>query len=518
MGITSSLYTGISGLNVNSQATSVVANNLANSSTVGFKSSYTTFEDVFYSAITTGSGGDQVGNGAGVATVNTDYTQGSYEDSSTSTNVAINGDGYFIVIDPDTSSTYYTRAGNFDFDKDGNLVDPYGNSVQGWEVTNGTASGSLTDIVLDQSQSPPNATSDVSLSMNLDSQSTDNAVTSNPYTSEFDLYDGTESPPLDDSRYSYSSTMTIYDENGSSHDLTTYLDPVSVDSDGNIVWEYIISCDPEDDLRTFNGTDMNTTSGAGMLMTGTITFNSEGQMTSMSSFTLTDSPVSSNAKDASNWELASFSDSGVPEMNVNFTGSADGQDIAFSFGMSNTGADVGSNGGWSTGSSISTLADITATTDYSDLPSFEGTELSTGATTSYSDSSSATYSASQDGYATGSLLSVDVDENGIISGNYSNSQTIELYQIALADFTNPNGLVANGSNLFNATTDSGEAIIGTAGSAGFGSVVSNSLEASNVDLASEMTKLIIIQAAYQANSKVVTTADTLLQTAIGLKR
>ncbi|SDL37287.1 flagellar hook protein FlgE [Maridesulfovibrio ferrireducens] len=518
MGITSSLYTGISGLNVNSQATSVVSNNLANSSTVGFKGSYATFEDVFYSTITTGSGGDQVGNGAAVATVNTDYTQGSYETSSTSTNVALNGDGYYIVVDPDTGTKYYSRAGNFDFDKDGNLVDPYGNNVQGWVVNEGSASGSLTNVVLDQSQSPPNATSEVSLSMNLDSQSVDSAITSNPYTSEFNLYDGTEAPPLDDSRYSYSSTMTIYDENGSAHDLTTYMDPVSTDSDGNIIWEYVVSCDPEEDQRSFGGTDMNTTSGAGMLMTGTLVFNSEGQMTSMSSFTLTDTPVSSNAKDAANWELASFSDSGIPEMNVNFTGSTEGQEVAFSFGMSNPGADVGSNGGWSTGSTIKTLADITATTDYSDLPSFEDVELGTGATTSYSDTSSATYSAGQDGYPTGALLSVTVDENGIISGNYSNSQSIELYQLGLADFNNKNGLKANGSNLFSATTESGEAIIGTAGTAGFGSVVSNALEASNVDLASEMTKLIIIQASYQANSKVVTTANSMIETALSLKR
>lgn len=516
MGITSTLYTGISGINVNSQATSVVSNNLANSSTVGFKSSYTVFEDVFYSSISTGSGGDQVGNGAGVASVNTDYTQGSYEDSSTATNVALNGEGYFIVYDPDLGTTYYTRAGNFDFDTDGYLVDPYGNQVQGWEVENGSAAGALTTIQLDQSQSPPNATSDVFVSMNLNSQSTDNAVTTNPYTSEFELYDGTDDPPLDDSRYSYSTTVTIYDENGTSHDLTYYMDPVDVDADGNIVWEYVVSCNPEEDMRTFDGTDVNTTSAAGMLMTGTLTFDSEGQLISQTSYTLTDTPVSSDPKDPDNWVLADFSDSGLTEVNANFTGSADGQDIAIDFGMTNTGSTIGD--GWTTASGVSTLGDITSATSYSDLPTFNSSSLATSATTSYSDSSSATYSTTQDGYSTGSLLSVSVDENGIISGNYSNSQTIELYQIALADFTNKEGLVANGNNLFSATTDSGQAIIGTAGTGGFGSVVSNALESSNVDLASEMTKLIIIQAAYQANSKVVTTADTLLQTAINLKR
>ena len=511
MSITSSLYTGISGLNVNSQATSVVSNNLANSSTIGYKSSTTVFEDLFYSSITTGSGSDQVGNGAGVATINTDYTQGSYEDSSISTNVALNGDGYFIVVDPDTNTTYYTRAGNFDFDKDGYLVDTYGNRVQGWEIEDGTASGALTTIQLDQSQSPPKATSEVSLTMNLDSQSTDAAITSNPYTSLFDLYDGTEDPPLDDSQYSYSTTITIYDENGSSHDLTFYMDPVDVDADGNIVWEYVAAYEAEDDLRTgSDGISLNTTSGAGLAMTGTLTFNSEGQLVSMSAFTLSNAAASTDTKDASNWSLAELSDEGYPEVNMNFTGSTDGQDVSISFGMSSDDAT------WTT-SGISTLGDITAATSYASLPSFSDYTLENSATTSYSDSSSATYTVSQDGYATGSLESVTVDENGIIIGNYSNSQSIELYQLGLADFTNESGLTAEGSNLYRATTESGEAIIGTAGSAGFGTVVSNALESSNVDLASQMTELIIIQAAYQANSKVVTTADDLLQTAISLK-
>ncbi|WP_419780668.1 flagellar hook protein FlgE [Maridesulfovibrio sp.] len=512
MGITSSLYTGISGLYVNSLATSVVSNNIANSSTVGFKGGDAVFEDVFYSSLTTGSGFSRVGNGAGVSTINTNFTQGSYDSSSISTNLALNGDGYFVVVDPDTSTTYYTRAGNFDFDRDGFLVDPYGNQVQGWAIEDGTASGSLTTIQLDQSQSPPKATTEMSLTLNLDSQSEDEAQTANPYTSLFELYDGTQNPPLDDSLYSYSTTMTVYDENGSAHDMTYYLDPVDVDADGNIVWEYVAAYDSADDMRsTADGVDMNTTSGAGLAMTGTLTFNSEGQMTSMTAFTLSDTATSADTKDASQWELADLSPEGYPEVNLNFTGSATGQNVAINLGLSSD------NRTWDTSGGVNTLGDITAATDYSDLPSFSEYTLENGATTSYSDSSSATYSVSQDGYPTGSLVSVGVDENGILIGNYSNSQSIELFQLGLADFTNEGGLRAEGGTLFRATTDSGEAVIGTAGTAGFGSVVSNALEASNVDLASQMTELIIIQSSYQANSKVVTTADTLLQTAISLK-
>ena len=513
MSITGSMYTGISGLQAQSQATSVVSNNLANSTTTAYKSSSIQFEDVFYSTVYAGGSPDQVGNGVAVATVYTDYSQGAYESTNSVTDVALNGDGFYIVVDPDTGSTYYTRAGSFSFNTEGYLVDSHGDYVQGWAMEDGSISGTLTDIQLDQSQSPPSATSEVSLYLNLDSTSTDStSSTTDPYTQLFDYYDGTNDPPLGDSLYSYSVSITVYDENGSAHDLTVYFDKVTTDDD-SIVWEYIVTCDPASDERTYQGTDLDTTSAAGLLMVGTMTFDTSGQLTSTSAFTLSNGGATADPMDSQNWTLAAFDSDGYPILNANFTNSDEDQEIGLNLGLTNT--DFADNSGWNS-TTITSLADL-GTSDPDDLPGFNNSVLGTSATTSYS-SSSATYNLLQDGYAPGSLVDVSIDENGVLSGTYTNGQTVDLYTFALADFTNLQGLYAEGSNLYSATTESGQAIIGTAGSAGFGTVVANALEQSNVDTATELTNLIILQAAYQASSKVITTADTLLSTAISMKR
>ncbi|BDQ35507.1 flagellar hook protein FlgE [Pseudodesulfovibrio portus] len=513
MSITGSMYTGISGLHAQSQATSVVSNNLANSTTTAYKSSSIQFEDVFYSTVYAGGYPDQVGNGVTVASINTDYSQGAYASTNSSTDVAINGDGFYIVEDPETGTTYYTRAGNFSFDTDGYLVDSHGNRVQGWEMTDGSIAGSLVDIQLDESQSPPSATTEVNFSLNLDSTSTDNATsTTDPYTALFAYYDGTQDPPIGDSLYAYQTTITVYDENGSAHDLTVYMDPVETDDDA-IVWEYIVTCDASSDERVFDGTDMDTTSGAGLLMAGTMTFDTSGQLISTTAFTLTDTPVDSDPMNMENWTLAEFDSEGNPLLEANFTGSDENQKIGFNFGLTNT--DFSTGTGWTT-TTIDSLDDI-GTSDPDTLPTFNNSVLGTSATTSYDDSS-ATYSLTQDGYAPGTLIDVTVNENGVLSGSYTNGQTEALYTFALADFANLQGLTAEGSNLYSATTESGQARIGTAGSAGFGTIAANSLEQSNVDTATELTNLIILQAAYQANSKIITTADTLLSTAISMKR
>jgi flagellar hook protein FlgE len=249
-------------------------------------------------------------------------------------------------------------------------------------------------------------------------------------------------------------------------------------------------------------------------MTGTITFDSDGTVESMTAFTLDDTlSDSSNLLAEENWVLADIDSNGMVTFDANFTGSEEDQTISLDLGLTNTSSTLT----WDTSGGIDSLDDITSTTDLSDLPTFADSKASTDAITSYG-VSSATYSFSQDGYSSGTLEELIVDEYGVISGLYSNGETIDLYTVALADFANTGGLYSEGGNLWSATADSGDAIIGQAGSAGFGSIASSTLEGSNVDIATEMTNLVILQSIYQANSKVITTADTLLQTAIGLKR
>ena len=134
------------------------------------------------------------------------------------------------------------------------------------------------------------------------------------------------------------------------------------------------------------------------------------------------------------------------------------------------------------------------------------------------DAKSTTSGISQNGYASGDLLGIRVDQVGGIIGSFSNGRSMALAQVAVAKFTNNAGLSSQGSNLYKQTANSGEAIIGTPGSGGRGSIVSSSLEMSNVDLSRSLTNLIVIQRGFQANSKAITTSDQLLDTLINLKR
>lgn len=131
---------------------------------------------------------------------------------------------------------------------------------------------------------------------------------------------------------------------------------------------------------------------------------------------------------------------------------------------------------------------------------------------------SVTNSVVQDGYSTGVLRGTSVDQQGIISGLFSNGQTQQLWQIELADFLSPWGLSRQGNSLFSETRQSGQPILGVAKAGGFGTIYGSSLELSNVDLGQEFVAMISNQRAYQANSRIITTVDTMLQEAINLKR
>ena len=127
-------------------------------------------------------------------------------------------------------------------------------------------------------------------------------------------------------------------------------------------------------------------------------------------------------------------------------------------------------------------------------------------------------SVTQDGYSTGSLVSLNVDNTGIIKGLFSNGQTSSLYQVAMADFLAPTGLTRQGQNLFAESATSGQPVIGTATTGGFGTIIGQSLELSNVDLAEQFVALIQTQQAFQASARMITTTDDLLTEAVNLVR
>jgi flagellar hook protein FlgE len=542
MGLSASLYSGTSGLKVHGEGMSVVGNNIANVSTVGFKASRIYFEDALSQEITVANGVGQVGRGAAVGAIYGDFSQGSLETTSESTDLAIGGNGFFIVSPKGEEVEYYTRAGNFRFDEDGYLVDPHGYVVQGWvvqqedetqvatstttaqESTGVRTVGTPTDIRLENFQSPPQETTTVSMVVNLDSRSEDNSTsTTDPFFAMFDQWDATQDTPLGDTAYAYQSTIRVYDENGTSHDLTVYFDPVEdniTNTGGERYWEYMVAVNPNEDNRSFWSSG---DTKRGVLMIGTLTFNSAGELADMTAFTINGTPPAGyDYNDLETWEPAAFSQNGYPIFTPNFLGNTNADytsdtnalNIELNFGLRNRDfTDNGIGPGW-TGSSDQ-ASDIGTT--IANLDSFNDAERSALSVTNYSTGSTTIYQ-SQDGYTAGFLQNITVDRDGVITGRYSNGQILELYALTLADFNNRYGLRREGGNLFAETRQSGPPLTGLAGTGGKGTIASNSLEQSNVDLATEFVKMITVEKGFQANSKTITTTDNMLSVLIQIKR
>lgn len=528
----SSMYVGSTGVVAHSTMIQVISNNLANVSTIGYKSSRTLFEDLMYqqepqggSRTQTGavSTAGQVGKGVKVADIKIDFSTGPLEGGSYVTDLAIGGSGFFRVEDSQARA-FYTRAGAFRFDREGVLRDPHGNILQGYQIDPETgALGGVTNIVLPTSteldangrsvtvfRSDPRATENVTMITNLDSGSLDNSTNAaNPFFALGLSWDGTSNPPLAENSYAYHNAIRVYDAEGNAHTLNVYFDRVRDDISGSSpggtkVWEYVVGIDPDKDGRSI------VDSGArGLISMGTLTFNAAGNLIDQTAWVM--DPAASNAGNLSNWSLAAMSTLGYPMCDVIFLASGTAmptQSIGIDFGISN------SNATWSV-SNATTAASVGS--NVGNLPSMDAMPRGALYTTSY-DGSSVTLSQNQDGYATGYLEYLKVDKHGVLSGFFSNDQTEALYKVAIYDFTNEFGLRREGGNYFSETLASGKAIEGQADEAGLGVVYQNTLEQSNVDMATEFANLILGQRGFQANTKVITTADAMIQTLSQLKR
>lgn len=420
MGLSSTLYVGISGLQTNSQAMSVVGNNISNSNTTAFKSSSTIFSDVMATTVASASGNSEVGRGAQISTVSTNFTQGTLEATDSSTDLAIQGDGFFIVSAAEEDTMYYTRNGAFSFDDDGYLVSSEGLRVQGSAIDDeGQVQGDLGDILINLvSQIPAGQTETVDMTTNLDSDS--------ELLGAFDIADSAATS-------NFSSSLIIYDSLGTEHIATCFYTKTA-----NNEWEYNIAVESSElDAAQAGAEDLT------VVATGTLEFDEDGNLTAGGTVDTA----------ALMWN----------------NGSDQGQEITYNF----------------------------------DVTQF--------------DSESTIYYQTQDGYAAGELSSVDINSDGTVSAVYSNGLTTDVAKIALATFTNPDGLSSAGGSLWEATSASGNAAIGFPGESQ-GYLVTQSLELSNVDLSAEFVDMITIQNGYNAASKVITTVDEMLQEVLNLKR
>jgi len=468
MALSSALFSGISGLGSLGEAMQVIGDNIANVNTVGFKGSTFTFQDLLSQSIATQAGTSQVGKGTTLSDVYQTFQQGSFETTSSTTDLAIGGDGFFVVREAESTTTYLTRAGNFRFDKDGYLVNPEGYVVQGWELDDdGSDVGSVGDICLDSFTSSPEASDEIQLIVNLDEGETAAAGTALEAS-----WDGTDtSSPMGDNSYLYQSSVKIFDALGEAHDVTIYFDKTATAHQ----WEYIVTCHPSEDERTnFSGTAY-----AGLLARGTMTFSeSSGKIDPTSGITL-----STLDNVTPTWAAADLSEDGYLQFEPEFI---NGVNMA-----------VGLNFG-----------------SYSDGTTWTNDSL----TTTQFTKASTTVFQSASGYGAGDLQGVNVDVDGVITGIYSNGEVIPLYRVALSKVVNPTGLKKVGGNLFSVTRLSGEAPTYHPGTNGCGDIAPNSLEQSNVDIANEFVKMITTQRGFQANGKIITVTDQMLSELINLKR
>ncbi len=549
MSLTASMWTGISGLLAHGEKMNVLGNNIANVNTLGFKGSRMDFEDFINQDVNSAAGVTQVGRGVSIGAIYGDFSQGAFETTTEATDLAISGKGFFQVKVQNEETAYYTRAGNFRFNNDGYLVDPHGYVLQGWKINSprpslstgstqvaGTSSsikgsGVPADIRLEGFTCEPKHTSNVTVVTNLDSSSGgDNANNStNPFFAMFGQWNGQAEPPLGENSFAYQTTLKVYDEGGAGHNLTVYFDQVSKDSisgaaNGQTYWEYMVTVEPAEDGRILDGSKLSTTSAAGILMMGTMTFDSSKQLIDQSAYTLR-SDSSGSMKDLNNWIPTTYSTNGYPMFTANFSSLSNASYVTPGLAGNVQGSLMELNMGLKFTGSAAELANGGAANSAATVGSNAGSLMSmnthvqreSSATTAF-DGASSTLLQSQDGYTFGFLQNVTVDRDGILSGRYSNGVILDLYQITLYDFQSEHNLRREGGNLFSATRDSGEALPGPANNNGLGAVYSNSLEQSNVDLAKEFVNMITTQRGFQANSKVITTTDTMLDVVIQMKR
>ena len=429
MGITSALYSGVSGLNTNSQAMSVIGNNLANTNTVGFKGSRTIFSDLLSSTVFGSGGASQVGRGVGMSKVDSIFSQGTFESTSSDTDLAIEGDSFFMLKEIGNNSTFYSRAGAFRFDQEGFLVNPEGLRVQGkgYDANGQLIAGDPTDIqVMNTGLIPAQATSTLTINSNLDA-----STVAIPAATVFD--------PAISTTYDYASSTQVYDTLGNPHLVTTYFrkDPVTANTWN---WYWSSQDDSVPPVALGNAT--------GSAPAGSITFTATGEL---------DTTIAGNG----------------------------------------TGAIAAGALNWNNGSTPTGIALTFDTTQFNNV--------------------SKVISQDQNGYGSGSLTNVTINNDGVVIASYSNGEQTKIANITLAKFTNPNGLNLVGSNLFTASDTSGSPRIGLPGPE-LGKVFTNSLEQSNVDMGKEFVNMITVQRGFQANSKIITTVDELLGELINLKR
>jgi len=417
-----SMYAGVSGLKTHQTRMDVIGNNIANVNTAGFKASRVTFKEMLSQTLSGakapqdnrgGMNPQQVGLGVSLGSIDTNHVQGNLQSTGLGTDLAIQGNGYFIVNNG--TQNFYTRAGALTLDENGNLVNASnGYIMQGWLANNGiiNTNSPLTGIRIPIGDTmAPQASTEAVFAGNLNAAD----------------------------RVDWTATIDIYDSQGQKHTLTLKFTHTGNDTDNDNGNDTV-----NDNEWNWTATIDGATLGGSNETTGTITFGGDGKFASVTGDTF----------------------------DIDFD---NGTDQIAGFRL-----------------------DLSAVTQMAGDNTLDGLYA--------------------DGYSMGSLESFSIDNAGVITGSYSNGLTKAIGQIAVANFSNAGGLTRVGDTLFAESQNSGIAQIGAAGTAGRGKISAGTLEMSNVDLAEQFTDMITTQRGFQANSRIISTTDEMLQDLVNLKR
>lgn len=560
-----SLFSGVTGLINHQIAMDVIGNNIANVNTTGFKSGRVTFKELLAQNVrasrraTEERGGinpAQVGLGVKIGGVDTIFTQGNFQTTEQTYDMAIQGDGFFVV--DNGISRLYTRAGTFDLDTNGTLIDPNnGYKVLGRMATDGeidpiTPVGEIT--IPFGSVSPAQETTEVVFSGNLNSEATPAlasvwtasfALTTDPGTGSVPATGTTDLNDLDQTGISYdvlhdgdiiqisgtdpfgNSVAGTFTYNAATSNTVQHLldeietafqaasgsaTPVinaSIDTSGNIVISDLATGDssttislifnetvpPQSDISLPSFTNTVVGAEAATVVTSIDVFDSLGTVIPLSvTFTKTEN-LNEWVWQATVPSPASITSGGSGTIIF----SPDGKLASFTGGNP---LEINPNSGAANPLSITFRPGTSGTLE--GLSGFSA--------------SSTAVARSQDGFSMGTLTETAIDDTGTITGIFTNGQAETLAQLIMANFANAGGLTKEGSTYYQQTANSGQPVLGTAGVGGLGTINSGILEMSNVDLAKEFTNMIIIQRGFQSNSRIITTSDEMLQELLTLKR
>jgi len=475
-----SLFAGVSGLRNHQFRMDVIGNNIANVNTVGFKGGRVTFKEGFAQLLQGASRppGDQggvnpvqIGLGSLIGSVDQMFTQGNVETTGVNTDLAIQGDAFFVVRK--ATETYYTRSGNFQLDAGGRMVSPTnGFIVQGRMALDGILNDAITDISLPFGQKvAARATTKVTVAGNLNSSASvfnlaDPDGLAGPLLGGF----GPDTRAVAANNGSFTNgTIGMFDALGNKVDVKMWMWKTAQN-----VWDWEIDATTLPTGYTLDTGTPGADLGSGLKTRGQFTFDPTTALLRQSAII------------------------GGPSAGTNIASPT----------LSITGPG---------GAQMSVTMNLGAQALPPGPPGAPGVAGTLGGLTQFAGNGTAVL-RDQDGYTSGQLQNFSIDRLGVISGAFTNGVNQTLGQIVLSDFNNPAGLLRTGDNMYATSGNSGGAVLGYAleGSQSF--VTSGALEMSNVDLAQEFTNLIVAQRGFQANSRMITTSDSMLEELVNLKR